>query len=99
MAKHPPPLTQQEIDRLGLRPREVEVLHLIGAGCSTSDVARTLFLSVNSVKTHTQAVYKKLGVTTRLQAAVWLWSRSEEPEDAYAPDTDDIPSGEVPVLA
>jgi hypothetical protein len=54
------------------------VLYLIAAGCNVSDVAAALFLSVSSVKTYTQALFKKLGVTTRLQAAVWVWSRPDE---------------------
>jgi DNA-binding NarL/FixJ family response regulator len=78
--KQPPVLTPQEIGALGLRPREVEVLYLIAAGCSTSDIAAALYLSVNSIKTHTQSVFKKIGVTTRLQAAVWVWSRAGDHE-------------------
>ena len=80
LGRAPRPLSAREIERLDLRPREVEVLALIAAGCSTAEVAAALYLSVNSVKTHTQALFKKLGVTTRLQAAVWVWSRPDEPE-------------------
>lgn len=98
LSKHPRALTARERAELDLRPREVEVLYLIAAGCSTSDIASALYLSQNSVKTHTQALFRKLGVTTRLQAAVWVWSRSDDepidPDPDVAVDRDR--SGEVP---
>jgi DNA-binding CsgD family transcriptional regulator len=73
--QHPPPLSREEIELRDLRPRELDVLYLIAAGLSTSEIARALFLSVNTVKTHTRGLYAKLGMSTRLQVAVWVWSR------------------------
>jgi LuxR family maltose regulon positive regulatory protein len=35
---------------------------------STSEIARQLYLSVNTVKTHRRAIYRKLGVSTRQEA-------------------------------
>ena len=78
MARPPIPLAADEVASLSLSEREVEVLYLIAAGLSTAEVAASLFLSVNSVKTHTQHLFRKLGVTTRLQAAVWIWSRTAD---------------------
>jgi DNA-binding NarL/FixJ family response regulator len=55
----------------GLTERESEVLALITQGKSTRDIGTTLYIGVNSVKTHTQKVFRKIGVTTRTEAALW----------------------------
>ncbi len=54
--------------RLGLTPREMGILELIAAGLSTREIAARLFLSENTVKTHTSRVFEKLGARRRLQA-------------------------------
>lgn len=82
MARPPRPLTNEEAHALSLSARELEVLYLIAAGCSTAEVAAAMYLSGNSVKTHTQSLFRKIGVTTRLQAAVWVWSRTVDAADA-----------------
>lgn len=76
-----PTLTDDQITALGLTTREVEVLYCIAAGMGTHETADRLFLSVNSIKTHTQKLFAKIGVRSRLQAAVWLWRRSGHPLD------------------
>jgi DNA-binding CsgD family transcriptional regulator len=52
-----------------LTTREVEVLKWLAAGKSNEDIAASLYLSVNTVKTHLKNVYGKLGVKNRTQAA------------------------------
>ncbi|MBN1877257.1 MAG: winged helix-turn-helix transcriptional regulator [Anaerolineae bacterium] len=54
-----------------LSEREIEVLHLIAAGLSNQEIAATLFVSVNTVKTHVKRLYGKLHVSSRLQAVEW----------------------------
>ena len=56
---------------VGLTERESEVLALITQGRSTRDIAGTLYIGVNSVKTHTQKVFRKIGASTRTEAALW----------------------------
>ena len=56
------------IAALGLTRREVEVLHLIAEGLSTKEMAGRLFVSENTVKTHTARVLDKLGASRRTQA-------------------------------
>lgn len=51
-----------------LTKRESEVLTLLGEGLSVQQVARRLFLSESTVKTHVAKVYDKLGVTNRAAA-------------------------------
>ena len=54
--------------RYELSERESEVLVLIAEGLSNAEIATTLYLSPNSVKTHIRNAYRKLEVTTRAQA-------------------------------
>lgn len=55
----------------GLTEREAEVLAHISQGRRTRQIADSLYLSVNSIKTHTQHLYRKIGVTSRTEAALW----------------------------
>ncbi|MGI8939335.1 MAG: LuxR C-terminal-related transcriptional regulator [Iamia sp.] len=55
----------------GLTERESEVLALITQGRSTREIADALYLSTNSIKTHTRKLYRKLDVSSRTQAALW----------------------------
>ena len=51
-----------------LTGRELDVLRLLGVALTHREIARTLYVSANTVKTHTRNVYSKLGVSSRLQA-------------------------------
>ena len=51
-----------------LSQREREVLHWLAQGLSNKEIARTLSLSENTVKTHLANVYAKLGVGRRTEA-------------------------------
>jgi DNA-binding NarL/FixJ family response regulator len=48
--------------------REIEVLHLLAQGYSNQEIANKLFLSLNTVKTHTSNLYSKLNVSRRTAA-------------------------------
>jgi LuxR family maltose regulon positive regulatory protein len=48
--------------------RELEVLHLIAAGLSNREIAGKLFISLNTVKTHTKSINSKLSVNSRTKA-------------------------------
>jgi DNA-binding NarL/FixJ family response regulator len=52
-----------------LSAREREVLELIGAGATNREIAERLYLSPHTVKDHTTALYRKLGVRNRAEAA------------------------------
>ncbi|HEX8125288.1 MAG TPA: helix-turn-helix transcriptional regulator [Allosphingosinicella sp.] len=63
------------IRSLGLSPRECEILALLASGQSNKEMARTLAISPNTIKTHLARVYGKLEVARRVQAiekARWL---------------------------
>jgi DNA-binding CsgD family transcriptional regulator len=51
-----------------LSERELEVLTLLASGRPNREVARDLFVSVGTVKTHTNNIYRKLGVRNRAEA-------------------------------
>jgi two-component system response regulator DesR len=53
---------------LGLSSREREVLDLIAEGATNRQIAERLFLSTHTVKEHTSALYRKLGVRNRAEA-------------------------------
>jgi len=66
-------------DREGLRvaaaltEREVEVLRALAEGLSNAEIARRVWLSPETVKTHVKAILGKLGVRDRTQAVVWAY--------------------------
>ncbi len=51
-----------------LSARELDVLRLLGSDLDGPDIARALFVSVNTVRTHTKNIYAKLGVSNRRAA-------------------------------
>jgi DNA-binding CsgD family transcriptional regulator len=53
---------------LGITPRELEILELIAKGMSNREIAEKLFVSQNTVKTHSSRVFDKLGAKRRTQA-------------------------------
>jgi DNA-binding NarL/FixJ family response regulator len=59
---------RNDTDRPRLTPRETEVLGLLKDGLSVSQVARGLYMSESTVKTHVAKIYDKLGATNRAQA-------------------------------
>ena len=61
-------LNQEKLDELGLTPRELEILQHIAAGLSTKEIAEKIYVSENTVKTHSSRVFDKLGAKRRTQA-------------------------------
>ncbi len=61
---------EKEIARLGLglSSRELEVLQLMSEGLTNAEIGARLFLSLNTIKTHTSRLFEKLDVTRRTQA-------------------------------
>ena len=57
-----------QIAQLGISKRELEVLLLLGKGLSNQEIADTLFVSQNTIKTHTSRLFEKLDVKNRTQA-------------------------------
>lgn len=71
----PPPA--DPIDTLS--PREREILECIAQGASNKEIARSLAIAEPTVKIHVQHILRKLGLSSRVQAAVYA-SRRQGPE-------------------
>lgn len=61
-------LNERELEKLGLSKREVEVLQLMSKGMSNQEIATQLFVSLNTIKTHSSKIFEKLDVKRRTQA-------------------------------
>jgi len=59
---------QCKVESLGITPRELEILELIAAGLSNKEIAARVYVSENTVKTHSSRVFDKLGAQRRTQA-------------------------------
>lgn len=59
---------EAQVRALGLTPRELQILALIAEGLSNREIAARLFVSENTVKTHTSRLFDKLAVRRRTQA-------------------------------
>lgn len=63
-----PIFEEQILSDLGISKREFEVLALLGKGMSNQEIADALFISQNTVKTHTSRLFEKLDVKNRTHA-------------------------------
>lgn len=61
-------INEKELARLGLSAREQEVLQLMAEGLSNQEIAARLFVSLNTIKTHSSNIFEKLDVRRRTQA-------------------------------
>lgn len=72
------PLPDAPVDEVSspLSPREEEVLREIARGASNKEIARTLQIAETTVKIHVQHILRKLGLSSRVQAAVYASDRA-----------------------
>ncbi|HYR92178.1 MAG TPA: response regulator transcription factor [Terriglobia bacterium] len=61
-------LNDKKVAELGITPREMEILELISKGMSNREIAEKLFVSENTVKTHSSRLFDKLSAKRRTQA-------------------------------
>lgn len=76
-----------------LTPREGEVLALIAQGYSDKEVAKSLFISTETARSHVKSIYKKLQVSTRRAAAVCYFKRvgPAPPPSSSSPEAVGLP--------
>jgi len=60
-------LPDAKVKQLGVSEREAQIINLLVEGLSNQEIAKELFISPNTVKTHIKNIYTKLGVSNRLQ--------------------------------
>ncbi|MFT4136354.1 response regulator transcription factor [Microbacterium sp.] len=81
----PPMRPGDEVDRL--TPREKDVLALVGAGLSNSEIAADLFLGEGTVKTHITHIFTKLDLRDRAAAVVFAFDHGlVQPGDPRQPE-------------
>jgi DNA-binding CsgD family transcriptional regulator len=61
-------LDETKLREIGLTQREHEILGLIARGLSNREIGETLFVSENTVKTHSSRLFEKMQVNRRTQA-------------------------------
>ncbi len=61
-------LNAAKLAELGITPREHEILGLIAEGLSNREIGERLFVSENTVKTHSSRLFEKMSVSRRVQA-------------------------------
>ncbi len=61
-------LNESKLDELRITKRELEILQLIALGLSNQEIANKLFVSENTVKTHSSRLFDKLSAKRRTQA-------------------------------
>ena len=62
-------LDQRSAERLGLTPRETEVLALVAAGRTNRQIGEVLYVSEKTASVHVSNILRKLGVSSRVDAA------------------------------
>jgi len=68
LAAQPFALNEERLRELGVTRRELEILELIAKGLSNREIADKLFVSENTVKTHSSRLFDKLSAKRRTQA-------------------------------
>ncbi len=82
LGEHAQPSPAQQVtslDKIGLTPRQSEVLSLLLKGLPNKLIARELNLSVETVKDHVAAVLRALGVSSRTQAVLAVSQMTQSP--------------------
>lgn len=69
--RHPARETPPPPEKEKLSPREREIMAFLARGESNKEIARALELAESTVKIHVQGILRKLGLSSRVQAAVY----------------------------
>jgi len=67
-ANQPFTVNEDNVRSLGVTKRELEILDLIARGMSNREIANQLFVSENTIKTHSSRLFDKLSAKRRTQA-------------------------------
>lgn len=71
-------INPKDLEGKALRPRELEVLHLLSKGCSVPQLSEMLGISVYTVASHARCIYIKLHVANRAEAVTWYVNQEHE---------------------
>src|ERR1700751_2888602 len=71
------------VDRFGTRlpsRRQLRVIELVAQGLKNKEIAKELRISEHVVRNHLGKIYDKIGVSNRVELALWYWARMQEGE-------------------
>src|SRR2546425_10186568 len=68
--------TERRKDKFGLTPRELEIVRALSAGETNKDIARRFSISEQTVKHHLTNIFNKVGVSQRLELALFALSHN-----------------------
>ena len=63
--------SQSDSDQIPLTKRELEILSLLASGMQNREISTKLCITIDTVKTHVNNIYKKLKITDRMQATLY----------------------------
>jgi two-component system, NarL family, nitrate/nitrite response regulator NarL len=72
--KETPPELDSRLDRI--TPRERQIVQLLSSGASNKEIAKKLNVTERTVKAHLTAIFRKLGISGRLQLALFVLEHS-----------------------
>ncbi|HHU88717.1 MAG: helix-turn-helix domain-containing protein [Sphaerochaetaceae bacterium] len=80
--EHEPPrpkggVSKEVLTSMGISTREGEIIELLVEGKTNSEIAATLYISTNTVKTHIKNIYSKLEISSRIQLFALLRGKEE----------------------
>lgn len=64
-----------------LTKQELTILHFVAEGETNEAIAKRLYLSVHTIKTHVYHIFRKIGVSNRIQAVNWMTDKKSVLED------------------
>ena len=70
----------RRLEAVGLTPRELEVVDLLGTGLSNKEIATRLNIAVHTVKSHVHNTLEKLALSSRLEVAAFVHGRRATPD-------------------
>ena len=69
--------TREYVSAPDLSAREIAVLEMIATGLTNAEAAQRLGVSIHAIKFHLASIYRKLSLSNRTEAAVWLLHQRE----------------------
>jgi DNA-binding NarL/FixJ family response regulator len=69
------------VDRYGTRVpsrRQLRVIELVAQGLKNKEIAKELKISEHVVRNYLEKIYDKIGVSNRVELALWYWARRQE---------------------
>ncbi len=73
----------RETNQPQISPRERQIVELVIAGCKNKEIARRLFISEKTVKNHLSNIFEKIGVSDRVELALYVMGKKIFDKQAF----------------